>query len=319
MDENKKDWQIIKQIDVGPWKSGYIVKDEAGELRLMVVVERGNFLDNGGPNFQAEVEFMQRNNPARLTNEYLDEFHKKESETFLMRMKKYAAISHPRLATIKEITKDEKDNPIAFLECFFGSSITKALKDVSPNAQLAHFRQLFEALDIIHKNEMLVVKWSPNYIRTNIMAGETKFMSLWQIHTKEEVEAGSYEFDPLYATKRVIMGEKPAEYDDLYAVGLMMLEVYEGKPIFQNYRKGKDIETIKKSIKEGMDAICINKQILVPREYLQFVYRILGIGRYLDKPLKSAAEAVNIIADEFPEACKDAKELYAGVMTTMKL
>lgn len=316
--ESKRDYKLIRQVDVGAWRTGWIAKDGEENLRLLVSVNRENFEEKGlSSQYQALVEDrMWAATPAELDKKY-----EEESKSFVRRMEKLVGLEHANISKLYDIERDERGHPTAVIEYWFGEPIATALWMSSIPLFVAHFKQVFEAVAFIHKMGLFVLNWKPRFILSDLMSGETKFTGIWGIHTRDDINERRLAINPMYAAPEVIMRGDIDERADLYSVAVIMAEIWNGRPVFWKSRDSHSVWHIQQDIKnEREPGVMLDwRDRAVPDELGQnFVMRLLKKDPNA-RGFENAREVINYIVDTWPETCGPAKDLYGKVMTTTRL
>ena len=303
------DWKLIKQIDVGSWKTGWIVTDNDRNVRLLVTVDKDRFCSSNGPNFCEEARMLFNCKNKQSEARVIDAIYERETSAFTARMKKLVGVTHANLTHAYDFQFDEKNFPTAIMEYYIGEPIITALKRAPLPLFLAHFKQVFEALSFIHRQGMLVLHWKSKFILTDVVSGITKIVNVWSLHTKEEIDLRQIDFNPQYAAPETILGEPVSVKSDLYSVAMMMLESWGNDKYFNftNSLQKKDVTEMRSDSK-----------VATPELGENFILNLLKKNPK-DRGFESAKEVVNYIMETWPEVCKPAKDLYGKIKTTVRL
>lgn len=285
-----KNWKQIREVYVGSHRSGFLVKDDSGDLRLMVT------LDAAGNGY--------------------------EIEDFVSTLSGLVGLVHSNIARVYELTKDENGKQVAILEHAFGDEIVDILDGVSTLTFIAHFKQVFEALAFIHKLGLLHLHLSPRYVITDLVNGITKVVDCWHFHSRDNVSKGRFHFDPRYVAPEVVLNGRVDERSDLYSVGLLMLEAWGGGPnIFPFRTECRDKQSLRQRISEEKDPIYMWKNAhdyFSPPELGNELVLKLTKKNPDKRGFESAQAVVNYMTDIWPDIVKPANELYGRIMTTMR-
>lgn len=325
-----KNWSLIRQIDVGTWKEGWIAKDDEGNVNLIVTVNRERYGAADSIHYAQERFWQDGDGFGRLDvykTDHMDKRYKEESHSFVSRMEKFVGLKHANIAELVELGKDDKEHPTATMEYWTGEPIVTALQmaHMRESLFLAHFKQVFEGLAFIQRLGMLVLHWKPRMILSDLLGGTTKIVNIWDAHTPVEIREKKIDFNPLYAAPEVIKEEEVDERADLYSVAAIMLETWRGSghPVFNDTRSGLKLYMILNGLEREKEFELMVHQ-LDSRGYAskelgdEFVLKLLKKNP-ADRGFKNAREVVNYIVDTWPDVLKPAKDLYGRVMTTMRL
>ena len=317
--KDQTDWKIIQRIDVGVWKTGYLVTDALENLRLLVTVDKEQFGARDSPSFISET--LSGINVHKIAD--LDRIYNDESKLFLARMNALANKQHENLSQVFSIQSSEKGYPTAVMEYWEGEPVTGKLHHAPLSIYLAHFKQIFEALAFLHEHGMFVINWDPKFVTTNLIKGATKITSVWNIHTKDEVMSNKFHFNPLYAAPEVLLGKPPTEKSDLYSVAVMMLEAWRGgAPIFRETRSGRHMGLVEQGLQREEEPKAMFREIsheLAPAELGDdFVLNMLKKNPE-ERRFGNAFKLINYLVNTWPETAKPANELYGGIMTTVRV
>lgn len=319
--EGVKNWKILRETNVGSWKRGFVVRDDEGNLGILVTIDRKNF-GKFHPYGTFEESLAQQWNDNDTDKRYQNE------AVQLKNLEAFKGLSHMNVARVLDAAKDEEGQPVFVLEFFTGEKITDALHAAPLLTFISHFKQVFEGLSFIHKLGLLHLNLKAKYTLTDLVAGTTKIMNIWHIHSQENIKRQYITASLNYAAPEVLLISKNTTVDeraDLFSVGAMMYEAWCGTLPYERVGIG-NAATLRANIETEKEKTCVfyplERQFAdckkIPKELESLILMLLK-RKPEDRGFKNAREVVNYILDTWPEAAKPPKELYGHIMTTIRL
>ncbi len=314
-----KNWKIIREINVGAFRRGFVVKNDEAELRLIVTIDSP---DCFGKNvlFNALEQLCGKHRYGSNDSEI--------QQQELLRLKgleDFVGLQHANVAAVYDVSLGDNDQPAVEMEYVAGERITAALYGAPLDVYLAHFKQVFEGLAFIHKLGRLHLSLRPNHILTDSVNGITKIINVWQTHTEDDVKNHCFQISPVYVAPEIVLHGTADERSDLFSVGVMMYEAWCQLLPYQRMG-GESIEALSYNIKNEKDVervvhpvqFTVDEPVQTPKDLENFILKLLKRNPQ-DREFKNAREVVNFMLDTWPAIAKPPSELFGRVMTTIRL
>lgn len=311
----KKDWKVLREFNVELWKRGFVVEDGDANRRIIIkVLNERNKWDN---------PYQCHSSASRAGWEDhqmpFGEFIAKEEADFKAAASDFLNLPHENVASVYEIGADGDGCCTAVMEYFFGNNIAAELSGAPLNIVLAHFKQLLEGLAFIHDMGRLYLHIRPRFILSDISLGKTKIINWWQTKKKGEPLGKHESFITHYIAPEFFIDRCANELTDLYAMAALIYMVWVGKApylrspmpnVFDRHLKTeKDLDP-KSMLRDPNNGSEL--------KFCELVSQLLRKNP-ADRGFKNAREVIGYIIDIWPDTAKPAKDLYGGIMTTIRM
>ena len=144
-----------------------------------------------------------------------------------------AGIRHPYIISVLDYGFDEEKNPF-YTMTYLPTSTTllDAASGESTERKITLIEQLLQALNYLHRRGVLHLDLKPENVLVH--RGEVRVLDFGLSSRKEEeVKMGG---TPLYMAPEMIKGKAPSEVSDLYAVGVLLYQLFADEHPFGSYR-----------------------------------------------------------------------------------
>lgn len=311
----QKNWKVLREFDVGFWKRGFVVEDEAANRNVIIKAlnERNH---ESHPYQYRHGAWCAEWRDNRLS---LQEFLSDEELKFKTLAETFLNLSHKNVAQVYEISSDDQGCPVVVMEYFFGEPIVNELAGAPLGVVIAHFKQLLEGIAFIHDLGNLYLHVTKQFILSDIAAGETKIMNWWQTRKKGEPLTRHENFAVYYLAPEMIYGGGITELTDLYSVAALMHHVWVGKaPYARSFLPRVLADQLKEEDDIDPNGILKDPGDKSELKFCELISQLLRKNPG-DRGFKNARDVINYIVKTWPDAARPAKELYGGVMTTMTI
>jgi serine/threonine-protein kinase len=294
--EKMEDWKIVRETRIGGRRKASIVKREDGALKMLVTANDQCPIDE----FDHTCQRLKRNSEMLL------------------------GLEHSGIAKIEKLTVDNNGRPVVIMDYFRGEPVSMALETADLPMMLAHFKQIVEGVAFIHDLGLLHLNLKTKYILTDFYHGQTKIISWWGLHTKEDIAARDIAYSLPYVAPEIILGGHIDFRADLYSLGAILYEIWAGYLPYPNRGDvaGLKLTTQIEDEKEKDTPFLLYRKVggdIADKPLHQLIADLLR--KDPDKrPFKSARDVIDYLIKNWPEAARPAKELYGHtIMTTMRL
>lgn len=175
----------------------------------------------------------------------------------LREAKTLASISHPNILQIYDIVTETDENNSLWLVCEWleGQSLAQMKKPIHPIGAAAIGIQILEALLVAFDKQIIHRDLKPS----NVIVCSTGRVVLIDFgvafapgSSSGETLAGS----PRYLSPRLLEGEQATEQTDLFAVGLILLELSCGQPVVPELAPIPLYRFLKSDLNDRVDELC---------------------------------------------------------------
>jgi serine/threonine protein kinase len=221
----------------------------AGRYRLLGQVGRGGF----GAVFRAEQSGLKRHVAVKLLRDPWadpDTRARFEREARLVQR-----LRHPNTVEILDFGHDDDGSPFIVYELLEGRTLAQTLAAegaFSPDRALGVARQLLKALAAAHALGIVHRDLKPSNVMLVPYAGERDFVKVLDFgiarSLRPDTQVVTVEGDvigtPAYMAPEQLRGEPPKPSADVYAVGLMLIEMLTARRVF----RGSPIEVARAQV-----------------------------------------------------------------------
>jgi serine/threonine protein kinase len=311
----KKDWKVLREFNVDLWKRGFVVEDGDANRRIIIkALNREHPWDN--PYQRQGHAVLGEWSDSQIP---FDDFLAKEEADFRAAASDFLNLPHENVAAVYEIGADNDGCGTAVMEYFFGSPFTTELYMAPLNIVLAHFKQLLEGLAFIHELGRLYLHVRQSFILSDITAGKTKIINWWQTRKKGEPFGKHENFVTYYIAPEIFLDAHADELSDVYAMGALIYRIWMGKaPYIRSFLPRVFVDQLEKEAEINPKDMLKNSNDKSELKFCELISQLLRKNPG-DRGFKNAREVVGYIIDSWPDAAKPAKELYGGVMTTIRM
>jgi len=210
----------------------------AGRYRLLGQIGRGGF----GSVFRAEQSGLSRHVAVKLLRD-----PRADSETrarFEREARLVQRLRHPNTVEIVDFGHDDDGSPFIVYELLEGRTLAQALAEDGafvPERALGVVRQLLKALAEAHASGIVHRDLKPANVMLVPYAGQRDFVKVLDFgiarslrpDTQVVTAEGDVLGTPAYMAPEQLRGEPPKPSADVYAVGLMLIEMLTARRVFR--------------------------------------------------------------------------------------
>ncbi|WP_086929377.1 serine/threonine protein kinase [Agarilytica rhodophyticola] len=195
-----------------------------------------NLLGKGGMAtvYLAIQESLNRRVAIKVLSDFSDPSAK---DRFFSEAHTIAALSHPRIVTIYDVSHLEDGRPFISMEYLVGGDLNQLkIEKVDERYALNLIRQVAEGLSIVHQNDIIHRDIKP----ANILFREDGSVALSDFGIAKNLsidtdltQAGSSVGSPSYSSPEQICGRHLDQRSDIYSLGVVLLELFVGENPFK--------------------------------------------------------------------------------------
>lgn len=245
-----------------------------------------NLLGKGGMAtvYLATQESLNRQVAIKVLSDFSDPSAK---DRFFSEAQTIAALNHPRIVTIYDVSHLEDGRPFISMEYLVGGDLNQLkIETVDERYALNLIKQVAEGLNVVHQNDIIHRDIKP----ANILFREDGTVALSDFGIAKNLaidteltQAGSSVGSPSYSSPEQICGQHLDQRSDIYSLGVVLLELLLG----ENPYKGNNF---------AQTAINHTERPIVENSAVKKEYQLL-LKKMLAKQMDQRFSTVNELID----------------------
>jgi eukaryotic-like serine/threonine-protein kinase len=139
-----------------------------------------------------------------------------------------ASLRHPNIISVLDYGFDDEQQPFFTMDWLEGAqTILEASEGKAPRIQIDLLAQTLQALAYLHRRSVIHRDVKPDNVL--VINGQVKVLDFGLAVAREPSTQNMMAGTLAYMTPEVVKGEFPSKASDLYAVGVMMFEMFSGE------------------------------------------------------------------------------------------
>jgi len=313
----QKEWKVLREFGVDLWKRGFVVEDEDAEKKVVIkAADKDHPLSERSPYQYRHGRWVAEWEDKKVG---LQDYLREEEARFRERAEAFAGLPHENVALVHEVCVDGRGCLTAVAEYVEGEPITTALAGAPLPVVIGHFRQMMEGLAFIHDLGRLYLHVNPQFILTDISSERTKITNWWETRKKGEPFERNESLIVHYIAPEIVFEKKACESSDLYAAAALFGKIWLGRPVYpRSYLPDVLIKHVKAERDVSPEALARDPADGSELKFCGLISKLLKKDPD-ERGFSGARDVIGHIVREWPEFAGPSKELYGGVMTTVRM